>query len=285
MYNNYINNLKNKYIKVTENPISYTLFLDKWKNENSKLALNAEDDNFYAHMGCKVLDILLHSDILTMTLVSSVDKKHPYQALQVKDKILMEPKSRQAITNLPLKLPMICPPKLYEKNALGGYLLNDEKFSEKLIIDKKAYKVKSELSTNNKIYSLVNNISSTPFKINQDLLDYICNEGLKHNLLIDPYAKHKYSDLEKLNKHQKGVLASHNSKVVLQETILGIAEFYRKFSKIYFPVRVDQRGRLYCSPNYYNYQSNELSKALILFADAGVVHRNKMDNIYEGVWC
>lgn len=127
---------------------------------------------------------------------------------------------------------------------------------------------------------MVNNISSTPFKINQDLLDYICNEGLKHNLLIDPYAKHKFSDLEKLSKYQKGVLASHNSKVVLQESILGIAEFYRKFSKIYFPLRIDQRGRIYCS-NYFNYQSNELSKALILFADAGVVHRNKMDsNIY-----
>lgn len=44
---------------------------------------------------------------------------------------------------------MICPAKPYEKNVLGGYLLNDEKFSDKLLIDKKAYKVKSELSDDN----------------------------------------------------------------------------------------------------------------------------------------
>ena len=96
---------------------------------------------------------------------------------------------------------------------------------------------------------------------------------------MDSYAKHEFSDLEKLTKYQKGVLASYNSKIVLQESILGIAQFYRKFDKIYFPVTIDQRGRIYCSPSYLNYQSNELSKALILFADAGVVHKNKMDDI------
>lgn len=276
MFNKYINILKDDYIQESKNPISFTFFHDKWKNENPKLALIV-DDNFYVKMGCKLIDILLYSDILSMTLVSSIDKEHPYQALQVKDKTITSTGSKQAVINLPLKLPMICPPKYYGDNVLGGYLLND--VSDKLVIDKKAYKVKSELSTDNKIYSLVNNISTTPFKINIDLLDYICNPGVKQNLLIDPYAKHKFSDLEKLTKYQKGVLASYNSKVVLQESILGIAEFYRKFSKIYFPLRIDQRGRMYCTPSYFNYQSNELSKALILFADPGVVHRNKMDSI------
>ena len=278
MFNKYINSLKDDYIKENNNPISYTLFLDKWKNENSKLALIV-DDNFYALIGCKLIDILIHTDILSMTLVRSGDKEHPYQALQVKDKTLMSTRNRQAVINLPLKLPMICRPKDYGHNVLGGYLLNDDKFSEKLVIDKKAYKVRSVLSANNKIYCLVNNISSTPFNINQHLLDYICNEGVKHNLLIDPYTKHKFADLEKLTKYQKGVLASYNSKVVLQETILGIAEFYCKFSKIYFPIIIDQRDRIYCTPSYLNYQSKELPKALILFADAGIVHRNNMDSV------
>lgn len=99
---------------------------------------------------------------------------------------------------------------------------------------------------------MVNNISKTPFKINQFLLDYINNKGLKHNLLIDCNAKHKYDDMEKRTKYQKSQLASHNSKVILQETILGIADFYRNFSKIYFPIRLDQTGRLYCIPSYLN---------------------------------
>lgn len=44
---------------------------------------------------------------------------------------------------------------------------------------------------------------------------------------------------------------------------------------MYFPVRLDQRGRLYCMPNYLNYPSTELTKALINFADPGII--SKMD--------
>ena len=64
---------------------------------------------------------------------------------------------------------------------------------------------------------------------------------------------------------------------MLQETTLGLAEFYRKFSKIYFPIRLDQRGRLYCSPAYLKYQSNELSKALVLFAYPGIINKNNLE--------
>lgn len=126
---------------------------------------------------------------------------------------------------------------------------------------------------------MVNRISKTPFKINQTLLDYITGEGAKHDLLIDIYTKHKYADLEKRTKYQQSLFTSHNSKVMLQETILGLAEFYRKFYKIYFPIRLDQRGRLYCSPSYLNYQSNELSKALILLANPGIITRTNMKSV------
>lgn len=85
--------------------------------------------------------------------------------------------------------------------------------------------------------------------------------------------------LKKGQKTQQGIYMSHNSKLVLQETILGLAEFYSRFSTIYFPVRLDQRGRLYCTSNYLNYQSNELSKALILFAKPGVINKKDMSSI------
>jgi DNA-directed RNA polymerase len=127
-----------------------------------------------------------------MTLVNLPDKEHPFQALQVKDNDILSNKSRQAVTNLPLKLPMICLPKPYAKDLLGGYLNNDVRFSEGLVIDKKAYIDASEISTDNRVYSLINNINSTPFKINKDLLDYISSHGLKHNLLMDPFAEHKF---------------------------------------------------------------------------------------------
>ena len=217
--------------------------------------------------------------MVNIELIKTPDSEYPYYAVQIKDKYLMSKNVRQGIINLPAKLPMICPPKAYGPNTLGGYLLNDEKFSDGLLVEKKAYALTSELSQENKVYSLVNNISSIPFKINTDLLDYIKGKGAKHDLLIDPYTKHKFEDIEKKTRYQQSVYASHNSKVVLQETILDIAEFYRKFSKIYFPVRLDQRGRLYCTPSYLNYQSNELSKSLLLFAEPGVINKNNTQSV------
>lgn len=240
-------------------------------------------------MGCKVIDILTHSDMVDLGLINSDTSKHPVQALHVKDKNLMSTKTKQRVINLPTKLPMICPPKEYGSNKLGGYLLNDEKFADNLFVEKKAYALTSELSDNNKIYEMVNKLARTPFKINQTLLDYIAGEGSKHNLLIDVYTEHKFANLEKRSKYQQSVFASHNSKVVLQETILGLAEFYRKFSKIYFPLRLDQRGRLYCSPDYLNYQSSELAKSLLLFAEAGTIHKDNVASInylkFYGVNC
>jgi DNA-directed RNA polymerase len=208
-----------------------------------------------------------------MRLTKSSGDIHRHYSLFVKDHYLMSSKNRRSIINLPAKLPMVCPPKPYDKDTLGGYLLNDEKFSENLLIDKKAYAKNSEFS-GDKIYCMVNNISRIPFKINKTLLDYINNEGNKHNLLMDPDARHKFEDLEKRNKYPRGILASYKSKIILQQTILGLADFFSSFSYIYFPVRMDQRGRVYCTPSYLNYQANELSKALLLFAEPGFVDRN-----------
>ena len=42
---------------------------------------------------------------------------------------------------------------------------------------------------------------------------------------------------------------------------------------IYFPVRLDQRGRIYCEPLYFNYPSCELAKSLISFANPGTLER------------
>ena len=231
-----------------------------------------------------VIDILMHSDLVHLVLTRVADKEYPFNVLQVKDKDLLSNNNRNTVVNLPLKLPMICPPKPYAPGVLGGYCLNDVKFAEELLIEKHAYAFKSVFS-GPQLYSLVNNISKTPFKINQSLLDYITIEGDPHGLLIDPEAEHKYEfamridPQHRLNKTQRGILASHRSKIVLQETILGLAEFYRRFSCIYFPVQLDQRGRLYCSPAYLNYQGSELAKALLLFAEPGVITKGRMDSI------
>src|SRR3989337_3679223 len=97
------------------------------------------------------------------------DKKQEY-VLKVVENDLLNNKKINPIFNLPAKLPMVCTPKPYSSDSLGGYLLNDEKYIESIFIDKRGYAFSSELDNKNDIYDMVNKMSSTPFKVNKDVL-------------------------------------------------------------------------------------------------------------------
>jgi DNA-directed RNA polymerase len=113
-----------------------------------------------------------------------------------------------------------------------------------------------------------------PYKINRELLEFIQDNNIKYDLLINKFKPHKYAHLDKRTTFRENELRSHNSAVIMQENILDIVGIYRNFSKIYFPVRLDSRGRLYPEPAFFHYQSNELPKALLLFAKPSVIHRS-----------
>ena len=58
-----------------------------------------------------------------------------------------------------INLPIIVKPKPYSKNKLG-YLLNDVRYDDELIVDKMAYGNKSEIIKKD-FYSVVNNMMNT----------------------------------------------------------------------------------------------------------------------------
>lgn len=220
---------------------------------------------------------------LPRTFIKSKEEK--YYILTV-DKTLSEI-GIKSIRDFPLKLPMIVKPKPHNNNILGGYLLNDVYYKEELIIHKNIIKNKSVIKEDNIIYNMINEISSIPYRINTDLLDYILTN--KHDLLIDADKPSKYENIENRTKYQQSKHNSYISKLILQEIILGIADFFRNFSAIYFPVRMDQRGRIYCSSTYLNYQSCELSKALLSFSNPGIINKKDLKFVkyleYYGVNC
>ena len=91
---------------------------------------------------------------------------------------------------------------------------------------------------------MVNKISNTAFKFNGSLF-YFINDTINdvYNLFIDYSKEHKFAYVKRTRSQDRSY-KSHNSKVILQETILKIASFFRNFNEIYYPVRLDQRGRL-----------------------------------------
>lgn len=68
----------------------------------------------------------------------------------------------------PIRLPMIVPPKLYKKMnirvSLGGYLLNDVKYTDSFILTKNKQAKLPIIHENNLIYDVINNMNSVGFK-------------------------------------------------------------------------------------------------------------------------
>lgn len=163
---------------------------------------------------------------------------------------------------------MIAKPKPYANNMLGGYLSNDIYEKDPLIIDKVAYRDKSKINLDT-VYNVVNRLAQTGFKINLELLEFLGDyeRAVDLGLLIgDSNVEFDKNDHKYATK-DKRVL---RSKINLQRNVLELADVFKNHT-LYFPVRLDNRGRLYCSSHYLNYQSSELSKSLLLFSEPGQI--------------
>ena len=80
----------------------------------------------------------------------------------------------------------------------------------------------------------------------------------------------------------KKEILSHNSKHWVYTNIINIA-LLMKDQIIYFPTFLDFRGRIYPTPNYFSYQSNDLARSLLLFKDINT-NINKSDNNFYNIF-
>lgn len=171
---------------------------------------------------------------------------------------------------------MLIPPKKYLDESgnvrSGGFLLNEELYTEPLIIEKANLAEKTKISE--KKYKMVDNINSVAFSVNQDVLNFILKIYKKYNLILDPNYKHPLESKTKLTLDDKRELESFNSRKYLEENILNLAQIFSNCSEFYIPVRLDYRGRLYCSVEYFHYQSVDLARALLCFSKGVLVRIN-----------
>ena len=272
----YIFELSKNVVDVNNVKVSYSSFLNTWKSSNNTYAgLLDKDDTFHSNLGCKLIEILQFSEMLKTSLVRTGHDQQHQELVMYDDNLKSQVRSHK-IYAIPAKLPMIVKPKPYSINVSGGYLLNDIEHNEELIIDNKTFKYQALYTKD--ICVMVNNISGTAFKVNSAMYDFITDPiNEKHNLLLDSSVEHEYAHVKR-TRSQKRAYKSYNSKLILQETILERANFFKNFNEIYFPVRLDNRGRLYCTAGFFNYQSTELSKALIQFAKPGIILKTNYES-------
>lgn len=277
------------YLKMEDTSHKSKLF--EWKNkpENKFLSSLPKNSTLCFHVGSKLISWLKELDLIdTKVEILSRIEKHSFLTSGDKLVNVLPPQGAENVPylNLPHKIPMIVPPKLYKKLSrdnnqiqLGGYLLNDIVYTDDIFIDNWELKQKTTVLSQNIIYSLVNNINSVPFSINQKVLEFILLNYSKYDLIIDPDFIHPLSLKSRLTTTQKKELESFYSKKDLEQNILGLAYIFNQVDKFYLPVRLDYRGRLYCISEYLNYQGIELAKALLQFANGEKVDKSDEKSI------
>ena len=160
---------------------------------------------------------------------------------------------------LGLKLPLVVKPNLWDLNSSkkGGYL-TDNLLSLTDLIHPSVDNVEKSSITNDLMYSQINYQNSVPFIINQKFYDFIINNGFRLKLLMEDI-----TSIETVSDELK-------SLYLQQSYILTLSKLYLNFP-FYFPMFFDWRGRLYSETSYLTYQGSELSKAMLLFKNGGLI--------------
>lgn len=228
-------------------------------------------------------------NLVTVDLLKEEADRHPENNMESMNYIRIVNTARTKLIkkdvityHLPQRLPMVCLPKDYhysidaKDNKLGGHLLNDVYYADSLIKDKIGHEKSTFLRKDNIIIKMVNRYMKTPYKINNNVLEYIYLNGVDKKIVLD---ESKEIINFKNDPHNKSFKNSPKyrslvSKIVLERNIISIAETYSKVKEIYFPVRLDFRTRIYCNTDYFDFQKSDLAKGLILFANPGHIRKS-----------
>ena len=216
--------------------------------------------------------------------------KKLYHIIRIVDSVRKIIITDNKVLTVPTKLPMITKPKPYtlEENGnvslgLGGYLNNDIVFTIGLFIDKIGYKYTTKIMVKNNIINLINGVSSVPYKINTETLQFITLIGISKGIVEDinnrDVKDFNLNPYKKIPNKINNNLRSKLSVIQLENYILNIAEAYKSVANIYFPVRLDQRTRLYCLTDLYNYQSNDLAKSWLSFSNCATIYKHDTEAI------
>jgi hypothetical protein len=128
---------------------------------------------------------------------------------------------------------------------LGDYLSNDNYIEDDLFINKKGYRDITVLMPNNSVINLINRVNNIAYKINKDVLNFIELYSIEKGTILKEFRENPLKKKKNLRSLTNSIYAKAN--------ILNIAETYLSIDKIYFPIILDQKTRLYCISEYLNY--------------------------------
>ena len=237
------------------------------------------------HVGMELISLLISST----GLVEISTEQHKHKTVKV---IKQTEKTKEWINNRnkfnellnPEYLPMVMPPKSVEDGKVVGHGYWTSEMPELDLVKQKGKKFTKELEAFHmpEVTKAVNLMQGTAYKINKFILGVMQNawdKGLSiggmppiKNLDLPNKPHDIETNTEALKKFKKESVIVHTennrmvSKRLLYAKIIWLAEKFKEYATLFFPLQLDFRGRAYCVPAFLNYQSINGAKALLNFS-------------------
>jgi DNA-directed RNA polymerase len=230
------------------------------------------------HVGCLVVGYVV--ELTGLFKSKNIRRKNKTQAVIEPTELMAEVcqslDDRFALAS-PVNMPMLVPPKEWESPWGGGYLT----LPSTLVKTYKRKYLRELLNRDlNRVYSAVNRLQQSAWKINDpvlEVLEQLWEQGSTLGGLPsrdDTPLPAKPEDIG-TNKESRREWKREASKVheanarniskrMQAAGVLSLAKKFRSESAIYFPYELDFRGRVYAKPHWLNPQGNDLARGLLM---------------------
>ena len=247
------------------------------------------------HVGIRLVELMIYATGLIEIGTETVKHKKA-KIIKQTEKTREWIKNRNGFNELlnPEYLPTVMPPKAWSTVTGGGYWTKELPELDLVKQKNKLFKKELENFDMPEVYSAVNTMQNTPYKINKFIL-HVMQEawdkglavgGMPPNVNYDipnkPHDIETNSASRKEWKKKAVMVHTENarmfSKRLLYAKIMWLADKFKDYATLYFPLQLDFRGRAYCVPAFLNYQSITGAKALLSFAHGKeITKENKGD--------
>jgi len=237
------------------------------------------------HVGIQLLDLLVvHTGLVEIGTDQVKHKTFKVIRQTAKTKEWIDNRNQFNELLNPEYLPMVMPPKSVVDGKVTGHGYWTAEMPELDLVKQKGKKFIKELEGHAmpEVTNAVNLMQSTAYKINHFILKVMQNAWDKSlsiggmppiENLQTPNKPHDIdTNPEALKKFKKESVIVHTennrmaSKRMLYAKILWLADLFKNYATLYFPLQLDFRGRAYCVPAFLNYQSINGAKALLNFS-------------------
>ncbi|NXT38235.1 RPOM protein, partial [Pelecanoides urinatrix] len=226
----------------------------------------------------KLIPVLYHIYSFRSSSQVGLIKPHPIFSQIVSDA------AETLLTFNSSALPMLCPPVPWTSPHFGAFVLNDTKLMRFVdgAVQHQLLLEQCPLVNLHPVLDALNQLGNCAWKINQPVLDIIIsifndkgNEKLDIPLPISeaPRPSAAPSNSSTWNKSQKHELLLCKKKTAEMHSLrmdalykLSIANYVRD-KVFWFPHNMDFRGRTYPCPPYFNHLGNDVTRAILLFAE------------------